>query len=227
MKQIIIAIDGYSSTGKSTLAKTLAKRLSYKYIDTGAMYRVVALFALRNGFIESVEIDKTGLATHLNQIKIAFQINAEGLSEATLNGLSVESEIRGMEVSNYVSKVSAIPEVRELLVAQQQEMGKDKGVVMDGRDIASVVFPTAELKLFMTASEEIRVQRRLDEMISNGIEVTFEEVRANLAERDYLDTHRAISPLIQTQDALVLDNSSLSREEQLDWVLGKVKALCL
>lgn len=226
MKQIIIAIDGYSSTGKSTLAKTLAKRLSYKYIDTGAMYRVVALFALRNGFINNEKIDKSGLITYLNQIKIAFQINEEGKSEATLNGLSVESEIRGMEVSSYVSKVSAIPEVRKLLVAQQQEMGIAKGIVMDGRDIASVVFPTAELKLFMTASEEIRVQRRLDEMISIGAVVTFEEVKANLAERDYLDTHRAIAPLIQTEDALVIDNSSLTREEQLAWVLEKVSALC-
>lgn len=226
MKQIIIAIDGYSSTGKSTLAKTLAKRLSYKYIDTGAMYRVVALFALRNGFINNEKIDKSGLITHLNQIKIAFQINEKGKSEAILNGLSVESEIRGMEVSSYVSKVSAIPAVRKLLVAQQQEMGIAKGIVMDGRDIASVVFPTAELKLFMTASEEIRVQRRLDEMISIGAVVTFEEVKANLAERDYLDTHRAIAPLIQTEDALVLDNSSLTREEQLAWVLEKVSALC-
>jgi len=226
MKQIVIAIDGYSSTGKSTLAKTLASMLSYKYIDTGAMYRVVALFALRNGFIKNQEVDKLGLVTCLDEMKIAFQINSEGKSEATLNGVSVEAEIRGMEVSSYVSKVSVIPEVRELLVAQQQEMGRSKGIVMDGRDIASVVFPTAELKLFMTASETIRVQRRFDEMISNGTEVTFEEVKKNLAERDYLDTHRDVAPLIQTKDALVLDNSSLTREEQLDWVLEKVKALC-
>tara|TARA_B100000795_G_scaffold262436_1_gene240370 strand:- start:220 stop:903 length:684 start_codon:yes stop_codon:yes gene_type:complete len=227
MKQIIIAIDGYSSTGKSTLAKTLAKILSYKYIDTGAMYRVVALFALRNGFIENDEIDKVALVAKLDQINIAFLINEQGKSEAALNGVSVESEIRGMEVSSYVSKVSVISEVRELLVAQQQEMGQSKGLVMDGRDIASVVFPSAELKLFMTASEDIRVQRRLDEMISAGMEVTFEEVKTNLAERDYLDTHRAIAPLIQTNDALVLDNSSLTRSEQLEWVLQKVKALCL
>ena len=227
MKQIIIAIDGYSSTGKSTLAKTLAKILSYKYIDTGAMYRVIALFAIRNGFIENDKIDKAALVSKLDQITIAFHINEEGRSEATLNGVSVESEIRGMEVSSYVSKVSVISEVRELLVAQQQEMGQSKGLVMDGRDIASVVFPSAELKLFMTASEDIRVQRRLDEMISAGMEVTFEEVKTNLAERDYLDTHRAIAPLIQTNDALVLDNSSLTRSEQLEWVLQKVKALCL
>jgi len=226
MKQIIIAIDGYSSTGKSTLAKALAKLLSYKYIDSGAMYRVVALYALRNGFIKSEEIDVTGLASHLDQIKIAFQINEDGKSEATLNGISVESEIRGMEVSSYVSKVSVIAAVRELLVAQQQEMGKSKGIVMDGRDIASVVFPSAELKLFMTASEAIRVQRRLDEMTYNGLDVTFAAVKENLAERDYIDTHRAIAPLIQTEDALVLDNSSLSREQQLEWVLEKVKALC-
>ena len=226
MKQIIIAIDGYSSTGKSTLAKTLAKLLSYKYIDTGAMYRVVALFALRNGFIESKEINKAGLVSKLGEIKIAFQINTAGKSEATLNGLSVELEIRGMEVSSYVSKVSVIAEVRELLVAQQQEMGKSKGIVMDGRDIASVVFPDAELKLFMTASEAIRVQRRLDEMTSNGLDVTFAEVKENLAERDYIDTHRAIAPLIQTEDALVLDNSSFSKEQQLEWVLEKVKDLC-
>ncbi len=226
MKQIIIAIDGYSSTGKSTLAKTLAKVLSYKYIDTGAMYRVVALYALRNGFIQNDEIDKVGLVGCLAEIKIGFQLNSMGKSEASLNGVSVESDIRGMEVSSYVSKVSVIPEVRSLLVAQQQEMGQSKGVVMDGRDIASVVFPTAELKLFMTASESVRVQRRLDEMISNGVEVTFDEVKENLAERDYLDTHRDIAPLIQTEDALVLDNSTLTREEQLSWVLDKVKALC-
>lgn len=226
MKQIIIAIDGYSSTGKSTLAKALAKLLSYKYIDTGAMYRVVTLYALRNGFVEKQEINKAGLVSSLGEIKIAFQINEQGKSEATLNGISVESEIRGMEVSSYVSKVSVIAEVRELLVAQQQEMGKSKGIVMDGRDIASVVFPAAELKLFMTASEAIRVQRRLDEMTYNGLDVTFEAVKENIAERDYIDTHRAIAPLIQTEDALVLDNSSLSREQQLEWVLEKVKALC-
>ena len=226
MKQIIIAIDGYSSTGKSTLAKALAKLLSYKYIDTGALYRVVTLYALRNGFVDKQEINKAGLVSSLGEIKIAFQINEQGKSEATLNGISVESEIRGMEVSSYVSKVSVIAEVRELLVAEQQEMGKSKGIVMDGRDIASVVFPAAELKLFMTASEAIRVQRRLDEMTYNGLDVTFEAVKENIAERDYIDTHRTIAPLIQTEDALVLDNSSLSREQQLEWVLEKVKALC-
>ena len=227
MKQIIIAIDGYSSTGKSTLAKTLAEKLSYKYIDTGAMYRVVALFALRKGFVADGKVAAEKLISHLGEIGISFVISKEGQSEACLNGVSVENEIRGMEVSSYVSKVSVIPQVRELLVAQQQKMGKAKGIVMDGRDIASVVFPSAELKLFMTASEEVRVQRRLDEMHSNGTQVSFKEVQENLAERDYLDTHRAIAPLIQTEDAIVLDNSNLSREEQLAWVLKKVNELCL
>ena len=227
MKQIIIAIDGYSSTGKSTLAKTLAKVLSYKYIDTGAMYRVVALFALRNGFVVDGEIDAENLIMRLNEIGISFKITKDGESEACLNGVSVETEIRGMEVSSYVSKVSSIPKVRQLLVSQQQKMGIDKGIVMDGRDIASVVFPAAELKLFMTASEEIRVQRRLDEMVSKGAKVSFKEVQENLAERDYLDTHRAIAPLLQTEDAIILDNSTLSKDEQLDWVLKKVNELSL
>ena len=227
MKQIIIAIDGYSSTGKSTLAKTLAKVLSYKYIDTGAMYRVVALFALRNGFVVDGKIDTENLIMRLSEIVISFKISQDGKSEACLNGVSVETEIRSMEVSSYVSKVSSVPKVRQLLVAQQQKMGMDKGIVMDGRDIGSVVFPDAELKLFMTASEEIRVQRRLDEMVSKGAKVSFKEVQENLAERDYLDTHRAIAPLLQTEDAIVLDNSTLSKDEQLDWVLKKVNELSL
>jgi CMP/dCMP kinase len=227
MKKIIIAIDGYSSTGKSTLAKSLAKSLSYKYIDTGAMYRVVTLFAMRNGFVTNTKVNSSGLISNLNQIDISFKLNAEGKSEACLNAVSVEKEIRGMDVSSFVSKVSAIAEVRELLVAQQQLMGKAKGVVMDGRDIGSVVFPQAELKLFMTASEEVRVQRRLDELMYNGVEVSFDAVKKNLSERDYLDTNRAISPLIKTKDALVLDNSCMSRAEQLSWILEKVSLKCL
>tara|TARA_B110000977_G_scaffold201685_1_gene297760 strand:+ start:3470 stop:4153 length:684 start_codon:yes stop_codon:yes gene_type:complete len=226
MTKIIIAIDGYSSTGKSTLAKSLAKKLSYKYIDTGAMYRVVTFFAIQNGFIVDDKVNSSGLISNLKQVDISFQLNAEGKSEACLHAVSVEKEIRGMQVSSYVSKVSAIPEVRELLVAQQQLMGKSKGVVMDGRDIGSVVFPQAELKLFMTASEEVRVQRRLDELIESGANVSFDEVKNNLSERDYLDTHRAVSPLINTKDALVLDNSFMSREEQLAWILEKVILKC-
>jgi CMP/dCMP kinase len=227
MKKIIIAIDGYSSTGKSTLAKSLAKSLSYKYIDTGAMYRVVTLFAMRNGFVTNTKVNSSGLISNLNQIDISFKLNAQGKSEACLNAISVEKEIRGMDVSSFVSKISAIAEVRELLVAQQQLMGKAKGVVMDGRDIGSVVFPQAELKLFMTASEEVRVQRRLDELMYNGVEVSFDAVKKNLNERDYLDTNRAISPLIKTKDALVLDNSYMSRAEQLSWILERVSLKCL
>ena len=227
MKKIIIAIDGYSSTGKSTLAKSLAKSLSYRYIDTGAMYRVVTLFAMRNGFVTETKVNSSGLISNLNQIDISFQLNAQGKSEACLNAVSVEKEIRGMEVSSFVSKVSAIAEVRELLVSQQQLMGNARGIVMDGRDIGSVVFPQAELKLFMTASEEVRVQRRLDELMENGTEVSFDAVKKNLSERDYLDTNRAISPLIKTKDALVLDNSCMTRAEQLSWILEQVSLKCL
>ena len=225
MTPIIIAIDGYSSTGKSTLAKALAKALGYTYIDTGAMYRAVSLYVLRKGYINDKGICVQDLITDLHQIELSFVLGDDSNSVICLNGEQVESEIRGMEVSNCVSKVSAIPEVRELLVAQQQLMGEKKGLVMDGRDIGSVVFPNAELKLFMTASEEIRVQRRFDELLAKGDHVKLEVVKANLSERDYRDTHRKIAPLIQTDDAILLDNSKLTPKEQLVWVLEKVNRI--
>lgn len=225
MNPIIIAIDGYSSTGKSTLAKALASELGYTYIDSGAMYRAVALYALRCGYVIDSVVEVDQLITKLFDINITFVLAVDSSSEICLNGEKVESEIRGMEVSNCVSQISAISQVRELLVAQQQLMGKKKAIVMDGRDIGSVVFPNAELKLFMTASENIRAQRRYIELIAKGSEVSIEEVKANLFKRDYIDTHRETSPLIQTNDAIVLDNSHLSQKEQLYWVLEKVKQI--
>ena len=225
MNPIIIAIDGYSSTGKSTLAKALASVLGYTYIDSGAMYRAVTLYALRSGYINDSVIKVDHLVAKFPEINISFVLGEDSNSEICLNGENVESEIRGMEVSNCVSQVSAISQVRELLVAQQQLMGKKKAVVMDGRDIGSVVFPNSELKLFMTASEDIRVQRRYNELIDKGSEVSIEEVKANLSKRDYIDSHRDTAPLIQTNDAIVLDNSHLSQKEQLDWVLEKVKQI--
>lgn len=225
MISIIIAIDGYSSTGKSTLAKSLAKVLGYTYIDTGAMYRAVSLYALRCGYLDASDIDVQGLINDLNEIEISFVLDENSTSVVCLNGEEVESEIRGMEVSSCVSRISAIPQVREFLVAQQQLMGVKKALVMDGRDIGSIVFPDAELKLFMTASEEIRAKRRYDELIAKGDDVDFESVKSNIAERDYRDTHRAIAPLIKTDDAVVLDNSHISPNEQLAWVLEKVNQI--
>ena len=223
MKDIIIAIDGYSSTGKSTLAKALAKKLDYIYIDTGAMYRAVTLYALRSGFVKFDTIDVKSIENSLKDIEITFIVSEDSESEVCLNGELVESEIRCMEVSNSVSYISAIPAVRDLLVTQQQQMGTLKCVVMDGRDIGSVVFPDAELKLFMTASESIRVQRRFNELRSKGDQVSLEEVRKNISERDYRDIHREIAPLIQVEEALVLDNSRLTQEQQLEWVLEHVR----
>ena len=225
MTAIIIAIDGYSSTGKSTLAKTLAKVLGYTYIDTGAMYRAVSLHALQSAYVSESTINEKALIADLNHIQISFTLGEASNSVVCLNGVQVESEIRGMEVSNCVSRISAIPEVRSFLVNQQQEMGAKKGVVMDGRDIGSVVFPQAELKLFMTAKEEIRAQRRYEELRSKGVRVDLESVKSNIAERDYRDTNRKIAPLIQVDDAIVLDNSTLTPEEQLDWVLEKVQQI--
>ena len=225
MNPIIIAIDGYSSTGKSTLAKALASELGYTYIDSGAMYRAVALHALRCGYVIDSDVKVDQLVIKLPEINISFVLSEDSNSEICLNGEKVESKIRGMGVSNCVSQVSAIPQVREMLVAQQQLMGKKKAVVMDGRDIGSVVFPNAELKLFMTASEDIRAQRRYNELIAKGSEVSIEEVKANLSKRDYIDSHRDTAPLIQTNDAIVLDNSHLSQKEQLDWVLEKAKQI--
>ena len=223
MKKITIAIDGFSSTGKSTLAKELANKLGYIYVDSGAMYRAVALFAMQNGYIQSDFFDKQTLVNSLSSIKLQFKFNPDlGFAAMYLNDLNVENEIRTIEVSNLVSKVAEISEVRSKLVEQQQEMGKEKGIVMDGRDIGTVVFPDAELKIFMNASAQTRAQRRFDELISKGQTVTFEEVLKNVQERDYVDTHRDDSPLIIANDAVEIDNSFLTRKEQFDLVLELV-----
>jgi len=224
MKKITIAIDGFSSTGKSTLAKQLANKLGYAYVDTGAMYRAVTLFAMQNGCISSDFFDKQTLINSLPFINLQFNYNPDlGYAEMYLNETNVETEIRTIEVSNFVSKVAEVSEVRAKLVQQQQKMGKRKGIVMDGRDIGTVVFPDAELKIFMTASPETRAQRRFDELQAKGQDVSFEEVYKNVQERDYIDTHRDDSPLVKAADAIEIDNSNLSREEQFDLVLDLVK----
>lgn len=223
-KRITIAIDGFSACGKSTLAKDLAKRLGYVFIDSGAMYRAAALYCLRQHLIQGGELDKAGIDAQLSQMDIHF-VAVDAESHIFLNGQDVSTEIREPKVAEIVSIVAAYKPIREKLVEAQQKMGVLGGIVMDGRDIGSVVFPRAELKLFVTADPEIRVQRRLAEMQSKGIDMTVEEVRQNLAERDHLDSTRAESPLIQVADALVLDNSQLTKEEQLDWVLAKVNLL--
>ncbi|MFA7446304.1 MAG: (d)CMP kinase [Flavobacteriaceae bacterium] len=221
---ITIAIDGFSSTGKSTIAKQLAKHLGYVYVDTGAMYRAVALYALNQGFIGEDFFEVEKLVSHLDKIEIRFKYNPEaGISETYLNGKNVEKEIRSLEVSGYVSKVAEISEVRAKLVKEQQEMGKNKGIVMDGRDIGTVVFPEAELKLFITSKPQIRAQRRFDELINKGESVTFEEVLANVTQRDYIDTHRADSPLTKADDAIEIDNSEMTKEEQFDKILQLVQ----
>lgn len=222
MKKITIAIDGYSSCGKSTMAKALAKKIGYVYVDTGAMYRSVTLFALRNGLFNadgSVKADD--LKEMLPQVNVSFKLNATtGLPETYLNGEMVERDIRGMEVSSHVSPIAAIPFVREALVAQQKAMGKEKGVVMDGRDIGTVVFPDAEMKIYVDASAETRAQRRFDELRSKGnTDVTYEDVLRNVQERDYIDQTRAESPLRKADDAIVLDNSTMTIAEQDAWLL--------
>ncbi|WP_291101499.1 MULTISPECIES: (d)CMP kinase [unclassified Flavobacterium] len=223
-KKITIAIDGFSSTGKSTLAKELAKHLGYAYVDTGAMYRAVTLFAMQKGYIGEDFFDKQSLIDSLPFIKLVFKFNPDlGFSEMYLNEVNVEKEIRTIEVSNYVSKVAEIPEVRSKLVEQQKEMGKNKGIVMDGRDIGTVVFPDAELKIFMTASAKTRAQRRYEELIQKGDKVSFEAVLKNIEERDYIDTHRDDSPLVKAKDAIELDNSTISKQEQFEKVLKLIK----
>lgn len=223
MNKIIVAIDGHSSCGKSTMAKALAKAVGYIYVDTGAMYRCVTLYALRNRLIENGRIYEFALLQHilLHRIQIGFQLDADtNLPLATLNGEVVESEIRGMEVSDNVSPIAALPLVRTFLVAQQQVMGRDKGIVMDGRDIATVVFPQAELKVFVTARPEVRAQRRFLELQSKGdTTTTFDEVLKNVQERDYIDSHREVAPLRPADDSLILDNSDLTREQQNEWLL--------
>lgn len=226
MKNITIAIDGFSSTGKSTLAKQLAKHLGYIYVDTGAMYRAVTFFAMENGYISKDFFDKETLINSLPSIKLHFEFNSDlGFAEMFLNDINVEREIRTIEVSNYVSKVAEVSEVRAKLVEQQQEMGKNKAIVMDGRDIGTVVFPDAELKIFMTASAETRAQRRFDELQAKGDKVSYEEVLKNVQERDYIDTHRDDSPLVIADDAIEIDNSYLSKEEQFQAVLNLVEEI--
>lgn len=223
MKKITIAIDGFSSNGKSTMAKDLAKKLGYIYIDSGAMYRAITLFCIQNHLFENNQLDEKKLADLIGNIKINFRINTEtGIPETYLNGKNVEKEIRTMEVSNLVSQVSAVAFVRKALVHQQQEMGKKKGIVMDGRDIGTVVFPDAEMKVFVTAKPEIRAHRRLDELRSKGDnKTTFDEVLNNIKQRDYMDQTRKESPLKQADDALVLDNSDLNKDQQIEWLLSK------
>lgn len=224
MKKITIAIDGFSSTGKSTLAKQLAKNLGYAYVDTGAMYRAVTLFAMQNGYITAHFFDKQTLINSLPSIQLEFKFNSDlGFAEMYLNDVNVEAEIRTIEVSNFVSKVAEVSQVRAKLVEQQQKMGKGKGIVMDGRDIGTVVFPQAELKIFMTASPETRAQRRFDELQTKGQDVSFDEVYKNVQDRDYIDTHREDSPLVKAADAIEIDNSNLSREGQFDLVLDLVE----
>ncbi|WP_333600835.1 (d)CMP kinase [Flavobacterium sp.] len=220
MKKITIAIDGFSSTGKSTLAKELAKHLGYVYVDTGAMYRAVTLFAMQNGYIDADFFDKETLIHSLPYIKLHFEFNPDlGFGEMYLNTINVEKEIRTIEVSSFVSKIAEVSEVRAKLVEQQKAMGQDKGIVMDGRDIGTVVFPDAELKVFMTASPETRAQRRYDELQGKGENVSYEAVLQNVQERDYIDTHRDDSPLRKADDAVEIDNSHLTREEQFAAVL--------
>jgi cytidylate kinase len=226
LKKITIAIDGFSSTGKSTLAKQLAKHLGYIYVDTGAMYRAVAFFAMQNGYIGTDFFDKQTLINSLPFIKLHFQFNSElGFAEIYLNEVNVEKEIRTIEVSNFVSKVAEISEVRVKLVEQQQTMGKGKGIVMDGRDIGTVVFPSAELKIFMNASPKTRALRRYDELQAKGQNVSFEAVLNNVEERDFIDTHRDDSPLVKAEDAIEIDNSSLTKEEQFEKVLLLVRKI--
>ncbi|MBO7540413.1 MAG: (d)CMP kinase [Bacteroidales bacterium] len=218
-KKIIVAIDGYSSCGKSTIAKALAKAAGYKYVDTGAMYRCVALYVLRNAPFTMDNVDEAWLLAHINDIQISFALQADGTQHTVLNGEDVESQIRTLEVGNAASQISTIGFVRKAMVAQQQAMGKDKGLVMDGRDIGTVVFPKAELKLFLTASPEIRAKRRFDELVEKDQNPDFNDVFADVKDRDYRDTHRAESPLRQAEDAVVIDNSAMTREQQMEEVL--------
>ncbi len=223
-KKIIIAIDGYSSCGKSTVAKEIAKQLGYIFIDSGAMYRAITLDCLRAGRVTNGIVDLAGLQEHLDQIRINFIFNPATLhNDICLNGENVELEIRQLEVAQNVSQVAAIGVVRRFLVAQQQEMGKSKGIVMDGRDIGTVVFPKAELKIFMTADPRIRAQRRYDEMVAKNEAVDFEEILSNITARDRFDENREESPLRRAEDAILLDNSHLTREEQFSWILEKVE----
>ena len=235
MKKIIIAIDGHSSCGKSTMAKQLAKEIGYVYVDTGAMYRAVTLYAIRNGMFTEDGVKEAELQDAINEgnIKIGFVFNPQtGKADTYLNSENVEEEIRTMEVSKRVSIIAALPFVRALLTEQQKTMGKEKGIVMDGRDIGTAVFPEAELKVFVTASAEVRAQRRYDELLGKAKTqeernaLNYEDILENVKERDYIDSHREVSPLRQAEDAMVLDNSYMTREEQGAWLLEKYKERC-
>lgn len=220
MKKITIAIDGYSSCGKSTMAKDLARQIGYIYIDSGAMYRSVTLYCLDNGLFDGQEIRTEALKEALPSLRIIFKLDPETKKPVTfLNGKEVESRIRSLEVSNHVSQVAALPFVREELVRQQQAMGREKGIVMDGRDIQTVVFPDAELKIFVVASAEVRAQRRYEELKAKGQEASYEDILKNVKDRDYMDEHREVSPLKKADDAIVLDNSNMTIEEQNAWLL--------
>ena len=224
MKLITIAIDGHSSCGKSTMAKDLAKEIGYIYIDTGAMYRAVTLYSLQHGLISETGIDEEALRQQMSDIMITFQLNEEtGRPDTYLNGVCVEKEIRTMEVSKYVSPIATLGFVREAMVDLQRLMGEAKGVIMDGRDIGTVVFPDAELKIFVTASTDVRAKRRYDELTAKGEKCDFDEIRANVIERDRIDSTRAISPLRQAEDAIVLDNSNMTIPEQKAWLLEQYR----
>lgn len=222
-KKIIIAIDGFSSCGKSTMAKELAKRLGYIYVDSGAMYRAITLYCLEHGMITGEEVDQPALERALPAISITFKLNRDGLPETYLDGKNVEREIRTMAVSDKVSQVSAIPFVRKALVSLQQALGKEKGIVMDGRDIGTTVFPDAELKIFVTASPEVRALRRCEELTAKGTEVSYQTVLENVKKRDYIDQHREESPLVMAKDAVLLDNSTLTIEQQNEWLYNKYR----
>ncbi len=226
MKQIVIAIDGHSSCGKSTFAKSIAKQLGYIFIDTGAMYRAITLYAIKNNMFVNGELNTPLLEQSLSQVSVKFNFDtAEQKSIVMLNGNNVESEIRGIEVSSYVSVVSQNANVREYLVDLQQKMGKEKGIVMDGRDIGTTVFPDAELKIFMTASVEVRAERRYLELTQKGDSVSLEEIKANIEDRDFQDENRKISPLRKAEDAIELDNSNMTVAQQMEWINTKIGAI--
>lgn len=228
MKKITIAIDGFSSCGKSTMAKDLARKIGYVYVDTGAMYRSVTLFAMQNNlFNEDGSVKTAELEKRMSDIQISFVFNNEtGRPDTYLNGELVEKEIRTLEVSSHVSNIAAIPFVREAMVAQQQRMGKDKGLVMDGRDIGTTVFPEAELKIFVTASAEVRAKRRFDELNEKGMSADFNDILENVKQRDYIDSHREVSPLRKADDAIELDNSNMTIQEQSEWLMQKFNDAC-
>lgn len=226
MKKIVIAIDGFSSCGKSTMAKALARNIGYLYFDSGAMYRAVALYCMQNGIIANGEIDIERLRATMDNIKITFGTDEETKAQITfLNGTNVENEIRSLEVSQQVSRVAALDFVRTALIDQQREMGKAKGIVMDGRDIGTTVFPDAELKIFVTASAEVRARRRYDELVARGSNPDYSEILANVVERDHLDQTREVSPLRKADDALLLDNSEMTIDGQLQWLCEQYKKI--